>query len=56
MKKLIKSVGFIFVATDLTDALAFSAMVVVCRAGQYNTGNDNMMVVLRYSVDKVDPI
>ena len=55
-KKLIKSVGYIFVAADPTAALTFSAAVIVCRAGQNDSRNNNMMIVLRCLVDKVNPI
>ena len=55
-KKLIKLVGFILAAVDPTVALALSAAVIVCRAGLYDNGSDDMMMVLRCSVDKVDPI
>ena len=56
MKKLIKSVGLILAVVDPTVALALSAAVIVYRAGRYDSRSDNMMIVLRRSVDKVDPI
>ena len=57
MKKAIKSSAFIFFDDEVPNpALVRSAAVIVWRVGQYDSGKDNIMMVLNQESDKVDPI
>jgi hypothetical protein len=57
MKKAIKSSAFIFFDDEVPNtALVHSVAVIVWRVGQYDSGKDDIMMVLNRVSDKVDPI
>ena len=50
VKNAMRSLGFIVVL------FALVAAVIVCSAGLYEGGNDDMIIVLKRESDSVDPI
>jgi len=56
MRKAIRSSCFIFVDHVPVSMLALLAAVIVCRVGRYESGNDDMIRVLRRVSDRLDPI
>jgi hypothetical protein len=57
MKKAIKSSAFIFFDYEVPNSvLVCLAVVIVWRVGQYDSGKDDIMMVLNQESDKVDPI
>ena len=51
-----KSSTFIFFNDAPNTALVHSAAVIVWRVGRYDSGSDDMMMMLYCESDKVDPI
>jgi len=56
MRKAIRSSCFIFVDCAPVSMLALLAAVIVCRVGRYESGNDDMIRVLKQVLDRLDPI
>ena len=54
MRKAIRSLCFIFVDCAPVSMLALSVAVIVCRVGQYDLGNDNMIRVLKWVSARLD--
>ena len=56
MRKSIRSVAFMRLGVVPVNMLAHSAVVIVCSVGQYDGGNEDIIIVLSHVSDKVKPI